>query len=150
MLNAIKSFFNTHLATTSDPVSNEHQVRLAAAALMMEVARADFQIDASELAHIERILVETLRLDADEVAELVRLAEQESHDATSMHAFTRLVNDRYAHDDKVELFLHLWRVAYADGRLDKYEEYTLRKIADLLYLPHRDFIQTKHRALESR
>lgn len=142
-----KKFFNEHMKLEENQESSEDRTRIAAAALMIEVARADFDMDSEELASIEEILRTTLNLNENDLVALIEMAQQESKDSTSLHAFTSLVHQQYSEDEKVILFEHLWRVAYADGRLDKYEEYVLRKIADLIYLSHQHFVQTKLRVL---
>ncbi len=143
-----KKFFQDHMSIAERPPDSENRIRVAAAALMIEVTRADFDVDKQELERIENLLQSTLDLDEEELVELVELAQQESKDSTSLHAFTRQIHESYTMEQKVSLFEHLWHVAYADGKLDKYEEYLMRKIADLVYLPHQHFIQTKHRVLK--
>ncbi len=64
----------------------------------------------------------------------------------SLNDFTDVINEKFDADHKFVLMERLWKVACADDRLDKYEEYTIRKIADLLHVPHRKFIQAKHNA----
>ena len=146
MLARIQSFFREQLAPDADGGDPEHRRNLAAAALLIEIARADFQFDDDEQAAIESALRGSLDLDDDEIAELVRLAGEESRDATSLHQFTRLVNETHEIADKCALMEQLWRVAYADGRIDRYEEQILRRIADLLHLRHAEFMQAKHAA----
>ena len=60
------------------------------------------------------------------------------------------MNEHFSAPEKVDLFSCLWQVAYADGRIDKYEEHLLRRIADLLHISHRDFIRTKLAVQERR
>jgi len=150
MKDLFKRFFQDHLELVDKPDDPGHRIRVAAAALMIEVARADFDMDAEELSSIEALLQSTLSLDQEELVSLIDMAHVESRDSTSLHAFTRLIHEHYDEAQKVQLFEHLWTVAYADGRLDKYEEYLLRKIADLIYLPHQHFVQSKLRVLEAR
>lgn len=145
MLGRLQSYFRERLAPGADD-DPEHRRNLAAAALLIEVARADFEFDDDEQRAIETLLEQTLHLTSEEIAELVRLAHDESRDATSLHQFTRLVNESHSLDDKKRLMEALWRVAYADGRLDKYEEQLLRRIADLLHLRHAEFMRAKHSA----
>ena len=64
----------------------------------------------------------------------------------SLHSHVRIINDNLSKSDKLLLVEQMWRVAYADGNIDCYEEYTIRKLCDLLYLKHRDFMQAKLRA----
>ena len=61
----------------------------------------------------------------------------------------RLINDEFNREQKIHLIEQLWRVAFADQELDRYEEALVRKISELLHVPHRDFIQAKHRVQES-
>ena len=64
----------------------------------------------------------------------------------SLHQFTKLIHDNYSLEEKKEIIYLLWLVAYSDEDLDMYEESMIRKISDLLYIPHQDFIQAKLRA----
>ncbi|SRR5690606_6078327 len=146
MLDAIRRFFESRLtAAAPDP---EHRLQLATAALLLEVARADFDTHHVELAAVERAIGRTFRLSEAEVQELLRLAEDEVREATSDYAFTSLVNSGFDAADKIRLVELLWEVAYADGELDKHEEHLIRRIADLIYVPHREFIAAKLRVAE--
>lgn len=143
MLSRIQQFFTEHLQPGVDP-DHEHAINLAAAALLVEVARADFTIDDDEAAVIERLLVDTLGLSESEVAEIVDLAKAEIAQGSSLHEFTRLINEHYPIAEKRRFMEQLWRVAAADGRIDDYEEHLLRRLADLLHLRHPEFIKAKH------
>lgn len=146
MLSKIQSFFQEHLAPQTSSDDQTHRRNLAAAALLIEVARADFDFDEEEQATIETALRASLDVTNEEVAELVRLAREESRDATSLHQFTRLVHETHSLEEKKVLMEQLWRVAWADGRIDRYEEQILRRVADLIHLRHGEFIQAKHAA----
>jgi len=149
MLSRIQEFFSAQLApepgTAGAPA---HRLNLATAALLIEIARADSDFDACEQSRIESLLAHTLELSLEEIAELVRLATEESREATSLHEFTRLVNESYSIAEKRRLMEQLWRVAYADGRVDRYEEQLLRRIADLLHIRHSEFVQARHAAAD--
>lgn len=147
MLDRIQSFFREQLVPEAGDADPQHRRNLAAAALLIEIARADFEFDDDEQAAIESALRGSLDVTEDEIAELVRLAAEESRDATSLHQFTRLVNETHEIADKRALMEQLWRVAYADGRVDRYEEQILRRIAELLHLRHAEFMQAKHAAM---
>lgn len=149
MLEHIRSFFETRIAPVEGHARDEHALHLAAAMLLLEVSRADFSVRDSELDQIGQALSQTFGLSAGERDELVRLAREESDQVLSIHPFVQLVNREFDAAEKARLIEDLWRVAYVDGRLDKYEEYHIRKIADLLYVPHSEFIRTKHRAIDA-
>lgn len=119
---------------------------LAAAVLMVEVMAADHQWDDVERETIDRLLREELGLSASETTELLEEASDTQQATHDLFAFTKEINDHYEESDKYRLLVNLWQVAYADGNVDRYEDYMIRKIADLLYLPHGRFMQAKHEA----
>ena len=122
--------------------------RIAGAALLVEMGRADYEVKPVERAAAESALVHVFELDAAGAAALYREAERHADDATSLYEFTRLINRHFQPAEKERLIEFLWFVAFADGELDKYEEHLVRRVADLIYVPHAAFIRTKHRAGE--
>lgn len=145
MLRAIQDFFRGRIEPDSTGRHDEHSLHLATAALLFEMQRADFEEQEEERKVLERVLQETFALSREETRELARLAQRESEDSVSLHQFTRLINQHFSPEEKVRVVEMLWQVAFADGRIDRYEEALLRKIADLIYVPHRAFIQARHR-----
>jgi uncharacterized tellurite resistance protein B-like protein len=147
MLNAISKFFDIHFGQEDDSeASHESRLQLASAALMIELIRADRQFDQAETDAMLAILKERFDLDQSAMDELMILAEEEAREATSLYQFTSLMNEHFDHREKVLMILNMWEVAYADGRIDRYEEHLIRKVADLLYLSHKDFITSKQQA----
>lgn len=140
----VKDFFSQYLQVEVALDQEPHKLQLAAAALLVEVARADHHVSRDELEKITTILNQNFEISRDELQQLVELAESKSEHAVELHPFTRLINDSYTHDQKFELIKMMWQVAYADGQLDKYEDYIIRRLADLLHLSHRQFMQAKH------
>lgn len=147
MLSAIKNFFDNHIQAASSPEDNteEHRLKVATVALLLETARADFQVHDEELESVAHHAQMFFNLDADETSELVSLAEQESQNATCYYEFTSLINSKFTPEEKARIVELMWRIAYADKVLEKYEEALVRKIAELLYVPHSAFIAAKHR-----
>jgi uncharacterized tellurite resistance protein B-like protein len=142
MIDAIKQFFSTELVldNQADP---QHQLQLACAALLIELSRADFQQDDEERQAIERLLEQRFSLDSDQLNTLISLAEQENRESTSLYQFTSLINEHYSPDQKYQMVVLLWEVALADGQISKYEDHLIRKISELIYLPHSEFIRAK-------
>lgn len=147
MLRAIKHFFDaqigSQLAAKADP---DHALRLASAALLVEVTRADHEIHGAERESVMTSLERLFGLPREEVATLLDLAEKEIEQTADLYQFTSLVHQSFTLPQKIQVVELLWRVVFADGVMDKYEEATVRKIAELLYIPHADFIAAKHRA----
>ena len=145
MINALKQLFAQ--PEEQDARSPEEMRNLAAAALLVEVARADFSQDAEEEKEMAEVLASALGLSREIIAQLMEDADAAVDNAISLYEFTRLVNDHYSYDEKYALVGAMWRVAYADRSLSKYEEHLIRRAAELIYLTHEDFIRSK---LEAR
>lgn len=147
MLKSIKEFFERGIQDSPgrDDAGFDDRIELATAVLMIEISLADSSVDNEELAVIKKTLVNHFDIAAGQVDELIDLARREVDLAVSLHDFTRMLNDNLEAPEKIRVIESLWRVAFADAVLDKYEEYYIRKIADLLYISHKDYIRTKHR-----
>lgn len=146
MLTRIKEFFTQRILEAED--TDQSPEKLAVAALLIEVMVIDEDLAESELASITQSLSNLLALSADDIEELITLSRSEVENATSLYEFTRQINQHYDLEKKKQLMVSLWRVAYADGVLDKYEESIIRKIADLIHLRHVEYIQCKIAARE--
>jgi uncharacterized tellurite resistance protein B-like protein len=140
MISKLLAFFQQE-----DIKTESHKPELAAAALLVEIMNADHELSPAESESIKSILFDTLLITADVADELLATAKKEVHEATDLFQFTGVINTSYRYEEKVSLIESLWKVAYSDKQLDKYEEHMVRRIADLLYVSHSDFIQTKNR-----
>jgi len=142
MLRKLQSLF-----TAERPAKNEEEAkRMALAVLLFETSR----MDATLLGCERRMSVQALRqyfgLGEAEAERLVAAAEKEAGATSDYHRYTDCINRGFSAEEKVGIVESLWRVAYADGELDKHEEYLIRKVARLIGVSHRDFIAAKRRA----
>lgn len=151
MLSTLKDLFDSLLPTSpaDTPDQQEHTLQLATAVLLVEVMRADPQLGPEERPVIIAALQAKFGLADDEVARLLELAEQAARDATDYFRFTSKINADFDVAQKVRMIEHMWRVAYADGRLSAHENHLMRKVADLLYIPHGAYVGAKMRAKEA-
>jgi uncharacterized tellurite resistance protein B-like protein len=133
-------------AAPDEPRQREHAVRVATAALLVELARADFREDVVENEAIFDLLRRHFALSAEESEALMQSAEQEADAAVSLHGFTRLLNDELDAVEKARVVELLWRVGFADERLHRYEDHLVRKVAELLYVPHSEVVRLRHQA----
>lgn len=153
MFASIKRFFDANLTAATEagsPVEQEHAYRLATAALLIEMTRADHEVKGVERDAVIHAVQRAFELDSAQTEELIALAEQEADEATSLFEFTRLINRHFDAKQKEHFVELLWHVALADGELDKYEEHLVRKVADLIYVPHLAYIRAKHNAIARR
>ena len=117
MLKAIKDFFDTRIVADTAGPDPEHGYRLATAALLTEMTRADHEVKASERDVVTDALVRAFDLTGQETAELMALAEREAESATDLYGFTSLIRDRFSLEQKEHVVELMWRVAYADCEL---------------------------------
>lgn len=115
----------------------------ACSALLIEVAYADKNFDESEINSLKESLKETYNIDEEIINELISDAKKTVDESTSLYEYTRVVNDEFDYSDKLELLSRIWKLAFADGNLDKYEDHLIRKISDLIHISHSDFIKIK-------
>ena len=149
MLKAIQDFFNNQLAASgSDHHHNVDQLHLATAALLIEITRVDHQRDDAEIATVCRSLKRAFSISDNTLQQLLELAESEASDMTSYYEFCSLIKNGFDYDERVKVVEMLWEVAHADGRIDKYEEHMIRKIAGLLYVKREHIVSSKHSALK--
>lgn len=152
MLNALRSFFDRHLAPQPEetPAESNHRTQLAAAVLLVEVVRSDHDISDTERQAVLGSVARKFGLSPEEARELLELAEQESNSAHDLYQFTSRIDASFGLGQKLRLLEELWRAAYSDDRLHEYEEHLIRRIADLLHLSHSQFIGAKLRALNEK
>lgn len=131
------------LKQPAEAPDSSHLQALAAAALLLEVAWADHEIADEEIALIEKQLREQFGLSAEETGELVAQSRRDHEESVGLYSYTRTINEAWSEEQKFDLVTALWRLALADAGLDRYEEHTIRKIAELLYLSHSRFIEAK-------
>lgn len=120
-------------------------LNLAVAVLLVEMARADFQLDPREERTIAGQLGDAFGLDAAASRALLERARDTARDSVSMHEFTRALHEGMDYAQKLKVVEMLWRVALADQRLDKYEDYLIGKLGELLYVSRGDVIRLRHK-----
>jgi len=151
LIKTIQEFFYARIVTEeTTPVSLEHSQKLATAALLIEVSRADFEVAEEERTSIEQALRSSFGISEEETREIIALAQQEVDDAISLYEFTRLVDASFTPEQKKHIVGLLWQVAFSDDRLEEREEYLIRKVSKLLHVPHADFIDEKIKAKAAR
>jgi uncharacterized tellurite resistance protein B-like protein len=149
MLAAIRDFFEKNLSGPAAGRDEGHAIALATAALLLEVVRMDGDLEPRERDTVLRAVREKFGLAPVEADELVALAEAEARQATDYFQFTSLLNRHFTAEQKVRVIEHMWAVAYADAELSAWEQHLIRKVADLLYVGHGDYVAAKMRARDA-
>ncbi|NWN82708.1 MAG: TerB family tellurite resistance protein [Halomonas sp.] len=147
MLANIQRFFQEMLEESGDGGGRKApSLELAAAALLCEVMRADYEVTPDELDTLRGQLRSHLSVSDDAIDELMTLAQQEVDAAVDHYQFVSLIKEHYAYDRRCELVRMMWALALADGERHHLEEHRIRQLADLLYVSHADFIRAKLKA----
>ena len=145
----MKKFFNNLFKKNQiEDLVEDNSVLLSAIALLLEVSLADEIIDISEVETLKDVLLKEFDVDQKKIDDLISNAKKNQNSSTSLYEFTRKINDDYKFEDKKNLIFSMWKIAFADGNIDKYEEYVIRKVSDLIYISHPDFIESKQLARE--
>jgi uncharacterized tellurite resistance protein B-like protein len=149
----IKQFINQVVDAISAPrtdeddaESREAALRSATAVLMLDVARSDNVFEESEYERVLALVEKHFGMSPDDAAELVNAADEKAENLVSLHEFTQLLHNNLDESEKARIVGLLWKVAYADGRLDKYEDSLVRKISDLLHVSRGRSMRLKHDA----
>lgn len=151
MLRALKSLFDEQrLPADALPGHERRHLQLAVASLLHEVARVDLAEATAEHAAAERALADLLELSPSESAALLAAGRERAKHLTSYFAPVSVIKRDLSLPQRVRLIEHLWWIAYADGRLDPYEDHFVRKIAHLLYVPNTQSMLARNRARGTR
>ena len=146
MLKALKRAFATPQSDHPIPGHERRQLHLAVAVLLYEAGRADYAVGDAESTAAHHALTEILTLDPKEAAELLTHAREKAQQLTSFYAPVSIIKREFSLDERILLVEHLWRIAFAEGGLDQYEDHYVRKIAHLLYVPNTQSMLARNRA----
>ena len=147
MIDKIKTFFSKNVLEAETETTSPDQ--LATAALLIEVMVIDGDLDDQEMQAIAGTLSNMLHLSKEQIDQLIELSKEEVAEATSLYQFTKEINEHFDIEKKLSLMTAMWRVAFADGHLDKYEENIIRRVADLLHIRHSEYIRCKANAKDA-
>jgi uncharacterized tellurite resistance protein B-like protein len=149
MVDFIRDFlFRRHGKAPEGKPHEQAELRLAAAALLVEAAKLDGSFDGMERVHIATLLKERFGMDGADVAELIEAADEETELAGGLYGFTKEVRVNFDHEERISMIEMLWEVAYADGSLHDFESNMLRRVAGLLYVTDRESGDARKRVLD--
>lgn len=149
MLKKIASLLGVAAAQSAKNHPRE-RIDVAVAVVLLEVAHADKNFEPLEKRLVEVLLQERFDLDASASGELMTLAEQVRANSFDLQQFTSQINQNFNREEKLAVMETLWRIIYADGVLDKFEDALARQLASLLRLSHREAIDLKLKVLDEQ
>ena len=146
MRELVKKFFQKGAAsdeTKMEEEDNTERIQVATCALLLEVANSDDEFSDMERDSIIQTLKEDFKLSDEYAEELVALSDKRRKESIDLWQFTHLINEHYSLEDKIKIIEMVWKVIYADGKLDKYEDHLAHKLSSLLRLNHKQLIDAK-------
>ncbi|HOI08072.1 MAG TPA: TerB family tellurite resistance protein [Deltaproteobacteria bacterium] len=133
----------------ADEGASEHRALVATTALLLEIALIDGSFTEDEKGRIVTILTAEYGLDEAEAEAVMDIARAQLKGSIDLWQFTSAINRHFSEEEKVKVVEMVWRVIFADGTLDKYEDFLVRTISNLLHLEHGQFIDAKLRARQA-
>lgn len=145
MIDLVKKFFDRHTEDLPNGNKRErpHDIQMATCALLLEMANMDDEFTDSERENIILILKNSYNLPDEDVTALIEATEEELKGSIDLWRFTTLINKNYSIEEKIQIIEMVWKIAYADGTLNKHEDYLVHKMAKLLRLTHKQLIDAK-------
>ena len=148
MYEKLKSFLiqvkdNNSMNTYPDSPDQPGKIKIAATALMVEMANSDGSITEEEYESITNSIQKVFNIEIEKIKELIKISKEELKESVSLYEFSGVINENFSHDEKIELMDQLWRLIYTDNKLDKYEDKLIKQIGGMLKLDHREIINSK-------
>lgn len=143
MIKGLKDFFNNTMTPATDAEDDQHRLRVATCALLLEAAHADREFSAEEQQQVTRIVRERFDLTEGEAADLIALADQERQESTDLYQFARLINDTFPKPRKLAVVELLWSIVYSDGVLEAHEDALMKRLGKVLGVRHEDLMAVK-------
>ena len=151
MIDLVKKFFSkrSHDDSSNQRRQRPRDIRIATCALLLEMSNIDGKFSALERESIISILKRNFDLSDEHAKKLLEASNEELKGSIDIWQFTNLINQNYSIEEKIRVVEIVWDVVYADGKLDKHEDYLLHKLATLLRITHKQLIEAKLKVKKS-
>jgi uncharacterized tellurite resistance protein B-like protein len=150
MIDLVKKFFGNGGRDVPSLTEDEktRKIHVAACALFLEMAHIDGEFSDVEREYIVSALKSDFQLSDDDATELMDATKKELEKSIDLWQFTNRINEHFSIEDKIRILETIWKVAYADGALERHEDYLVHKMAELLRLSHKQLIRAKLKVLK--
>lgn len=143
-MNLLEKLFSKSSTNTTEKKDVEHTLQLATCVLLIEVSKSDDDFDLQEQEKIKKIMVNKFNLTKEELDQIFSLSNDNHDNMTSLFEWTDTINKECSYEEKLIIIGFMWDIAFTDSKIDKYEDYTIRKVSELIYVKHKDFINLKN------
>ena len=143
-IESFKKLFPSVDDDVADAKSDTDQLQIATCLLLIEVSKSDDDFSKSEEEKIKSLLKNNFEIPNNELEEMFDLYNSRHDSMTSLYECTEIINKECSYDQKLKIISYMWDIAFTDSKIDKYEDYTIRKVSELIYVKHKDFISLKN------
>lgn len=143
MIDLVKRILGLDEKQGESETHGEHDITVAACALLLEMAHIDGEFSEDEERVIVSILTHDYGLEQDVAKAVLEDAREEVKQSIDLWRFARLINRHYTEAEKVRVIEMIWRVIYADGKLEKHEDHLVHSLGRLLRIDHSQLIEAK-------
>lgn len=143
-MNLLERLFSKSKAASVDQTDSNLKLQLATCILLIEVSKSDDDFDADEKEKIKKLIQGKFNLSTEELDHIFSISNDKSDKMTSLFEWTDIINKECSYEEKLIIIGYMWDIAFTDSKIDKYEDYTIRKVSELIYVKHKDFINLKN------
>jgi len=143
MIKGLKDFFHNSMTPAEEVQDDQHRLRVATSALLLEAANADRDFSPEERQKVEAIVRDRFELTSEEATDLIGLADQERQQSGDLYQFARLINETFPRGRKLAVLELLWQVVYSDGVLEANEDAYMHRLGNLLGVRHEELMALK-------
>ncbi len=143
-MNFLEKLFSKSGVSPGEETDANHKLQLATCILLIEVSKSDDDFDTDEQEKIKNLIQKKFNLSADELGNIFHVSNDSHNSMTSLFEWTDIINKECSYEEKLAIIGFMWDIAFTDSKIDKYEDYTIRKVCDLIYVKHKDFINLKN------
>ncbi len=143
-MNLFEKLFSKSNVSSSDQTDTNHTLQLATCILLIEVSKSDDDFDIDEQENIKKLIQAKFDLTTEELNHIYSISNENHKKMTSLFEWTDIINKECSYEEKLIIIGYMWDIAFTDSKIDKYEDYTIRKVSELIYVKHKDFINLKN------
>ena len=143
-MNLLERLFSKSKTSSADQIDLNHKLQLATCILLIEVSKSDDDFDADEKEKIKNLIQDKFNLSTEELDHIFSISNDKYDKMTSLFEWTDIINKECSYEEKLVIIGYMWDIAFTDSKIDKYEDYTIRKVSELIYVKHKDFINLKN------
>ncbi len=143
-MNLLEKLFSKSDLPSDNKSDINHTLQLATCILLIEVSKSDDDFDIHEQEKIKKLIQNKFNLTIEELNHIFSVSSDSHTNMTSLFEWTGIINNECRYEEKLVIIGFMWDIAFTDSKIDKYEDYTIRKVSELIYVKHKDFIALKN------